>query len=117
MAGQPKLRYETATIDISADDNISSVIQVGAGEIVGVIAPSNFTTSNIQFQACDTVGGTYLDVYDADNALVAITSATASRFYTISFIGIKGLGFIKLNAVTNQITADKEVIVVIKDNS
>lgn len=116
MAGQPKLIYETATIDISTSTTISSIIDAGAGEIVGVIVPSNFVTSNIQFQSAENAGDTFLDVYDADNTLVAIASATASRMYTISFIGIKGLGFIKLKTATVQTTDDKVLKVIIKRN-
>ncbi len=100
MAGQPKLRYKTATIDISVSTTISDIVDVGAGEIVGLIMPSVLQTGNITFQAAQKGSSTFLEVRDADNNVVTVTSAAASKFYTISFIGIKGLGRIKLVSAT-----------------
>ena len=56
----------------------SDAKRVTAGFAAGLLMPSAFTGTAITFLACDTMDGTYLDVYDSDGNQVSVAVA-ASR--------------------------------------
>jgi hypothetical protein len=68
----------------------------------GLMIPAEFDGTQIQFYACDTLGGTYLQVYDITNSPVTLTVA-ASRYYDIPG-ELMGVRFLKIWCVTVQAT-------------
>jgi hypothetical protein len=70
----------------------------------GLIVPSNFDGTQIQFQMSDTLGGTYFPVYDITDARVLMT-VTPSRYYDIPG-ELMAVRFLKIECLTAQATSD-----------
>lgn len=68
----------------------------------GIVVPSNFDGTQIQFQTSDSLGGTYVPVYDITNTRVVMTVAV-SRYYDIPG-ELMALRFVKIECVTAQVT-------------
>lgn len=66
----------------------------------GLMIPSTFDGSQIQFQMSDTLGGTYLPVYDITNFRVVMT-VSASRYYDVPG-ELLAIRFLKIETVTAQ---------------
>lgn len=109
-----RLLYKTALIDVSADADLSAAVDIGTGTLVGFITDSNFTTSNVKFHAPIAEGSsTFVVVTDADGADVTASTVAASKFVALSPIGIQGLGQVKFETVTDQVS-DTTITAVIK---
>lgn len=107
-------RYQLALIDISTSNTISNAIDLGSGKVFGIITPSAWTAANIQFKASLTFDGSYLDVYDDDGTIVAV-SAAADRAIAVSTdaLNLSPWRYIKLVTDAGQ-AADREIYVVTK---
>lgn len=76
----------------------------------GVVIPSTFDGTQIQFQISDTLGGTYVPVYSWDNQRVIMTVA-ASRFYDIPG-ELMGIRFLKIECLTAQATSATDFLII-----
>lgn len=92
----------TRTVTISDGTDTSDAVLIEDGELVGIQTDSAWDTQDITFTTSATSGDTFVGVYDATNTAVTVTSATASRYYTLASAGIKGLQWIKLVSAANQ---------------
>jgi hypothetical protein len=71
----------TATIANNA--SLSAAVDIGLMRSIGIIMPATWTTADLTFSVCDTLGGTYSNLYDAAGTEVDIPVAQA-KAYTLS---------------------------------
>lgn len=90
------------TCTITNGTDTSDAVKVYDGELVGITTDSAWDTQNITFTDSSSSAGTFSPVYDATSTAVTITSAAASRYYTLASGGIKGLMWVKVVSATNQ---------------
>ena len=76
----------------------------------GLMIPSTFDGTQIQFQMCDTLAGTYVPVYDITNTRIIMT-VVASRFYDIPG-ELTSIRFLKIECVTAQATTDTDFLII-----
>lgn len=89
------------TASVAAGQTVQgSGLDVGGLRNWGVLVPSTFDGTQIQFQMCDSFGGTYVGVYDITNTRVVMTVA-AGRFYDIPG-ELMAIRFLKIECVTAQ---------------
>lgn len=107
--GSPRHKIEVL-IDISVDDDLSGVIDLGPWRIAALHMPAALTSTAIAIHAAEAGDGTFNALYTADGAAVSITVA-ASR--TVGIGGAQGgalaaCRFIKLAMNDNEI-ADRTI--------
>ena len=106
---------KTAVIDISADDDLSSVIDLGDNRLFALHLPAAFTSTTITFVVAPTVDGTYQALYDdAGNAI----SLTVAQGETIGITGTNAAAlaacrFVKLVTGSSEI-ADRTIKVLLR---
>ena len=93
--------YKTVGILISTAE--SAAIATGGMSLVGIQFPAAFTGTAITFEACDTVDGTFLPVYNS-SGLVSYTIAQA-RFYAIDPKDFAGIQFLKIKSGSTELAA------------
>ena len=80
MPGFPVVDKKTVTmtIDISADDDLTSAaIDFRDYRMLQVQIPSTWTAANLTFTTSATIDGTYTDLYDSDGNQVVVTAAAS----------------------------------------
>lgn len=70
----------------------------------GILIPSNFDGTQIQFQMSDTFAGTYVPVRNVANERV-VQTVTAGAFHDV-FGELQGIRFLKIETVTAQAITD-----------
>lgn len=89
------------TASVAAGATVQATgLDVGGLHNWGILVPSTFDGTQIQFQTCDSFGGTYVGVYDITNTRVTMTVA-AGRFYDIPG-ELMAIRFLKIECVTAQ---------------
>ena len=73
--GWPK-KAQTVLIDISADDDLSAVVDIGHYKIAAIHA-GTLTSTALGFMVCPTEDGTFYDLYDVGGTIVAVTIASS----------------------------------------
>jgi hypothetical protein len=71
------------TATIASSGSLSAAIDIGTMRSIGIIMPATWTTADLTFSVCDTLGGTYSNLYDAAGTEVDIPVAQA-KAYTLS---------------------------------
>lgn len=66
----------------------------------GIVVPGSFDGTDIKFQTCDTLGGTYVPVFDMTNTEVRMTVGVG-RFFDVPG-ELMALRFLKITTVTAQ---------------
>ena len=99
----------TITYSVAAGSSSAAT----AADLAGVrnaalLIPATFDGSVINFYGCNTIGGTFLPIYDINNQPVALT-CTASRIYDIPG-EVMALRFIHLVTGTVQATTSTDFI-------
>ncbi len=74
----------------------SAVIPTGGFSLCGILFPAAFTGTAVTFEACATVDGTYVPVYNAAGA-VSYTVGT-SRYVAIDPKDLQGIQFLKIKS-------------------
>lgn len=106
----------TLTATIANAASLSGAIDLAGFSQVGLVMPAAWTAANLTFQGCDTLGGTYQDIYDsAGNELTVI--AAASRCIA-DIPELAPFRFIKIRSGTSGTPvsqgASRDIIVVAK---
>lgn len=107
----------TATIANGAA--LSGAINLGNSRLVAIQMPAAWTAANLTFQAAESAGGTFQDVYDSGGTEVSVTAA-ASRFISLlETQRYRGMRNIKVRSGTtgtpvNQAAA-RDIILVLSD--
>lgn len=83
---------------------LSYYVDLSGSTLVALALPANYAGGNITFQASDTAGGTYQDVYDAFGNLVTLTVGGASRVVCVTGVALQALAslqYIKIKCASN----------------
>ena len=89
------------TAVIPLNGTLSNVIQTKGLSLVGISLPASLTGTALKFQACDTVDGTFLPVYNSAGE-ISLTVA-ASRYIAVDPKDFQGIQFLKLVSGTTEI--------------
>lgn len=84
------------SVSIANGLQLSGVITTGGFALAGIYMPAAFTGTALTFQACSTVNGTYLDVYNSAGQ-VSYTVST-SRYIAIDPKDFQGIAFLKIKS-------------------
>lgn len=89
------------SLDAVISSTLSDVVDLEGDTFVAIKMPSTWTAANLTFQACDTPGGTFADVYDDAGAEVTVVAA-ASRVIVVDFLArcLAPLRYIKVRSGT-----------------
>lgn len=105
--------YETVTIDISADDDLTTAVYLDNWKIKGVITPSAWTTADITFQGSHD-NSTFNTIYERDSDTAYTVEAGASRYITIPVADTWQFPpYIKVATSAGQ-AADRDIILVLE---
>ena len=101
--------WETATVDISVDANLSTEVDLGKPyEFLTVLIPT-ITNSTVTVHISESAGGTYFPLYvfdsDATGDFTHATSAATTTHAITFWIG--GVRYVKVNCGSTQTTTDK----------
>jgi len=70
---------------IAISTSLSGAIEIGAVDAIGLVMPAAMDGTSITFAVCDTLGGTYVPLYDDTGVEVTVTHA-ASRAVSLSTV-------------------------------
>jgi hypothetical protein len=108
----PARSSSTVLIDISVDNDLSSVADIGGDTLVGLVLPSNYTTAAITFQV-STDNSTFVPLYNSSGQVsIANTEAVASRAISLDPADWYGWRYVKVATGTAQTTDDKTITLV-----
>jgi hypothetical protein len=62
---------------IALNGSLSNAIEIGAVDAIGLVMPAAMDGTAITFAVCDTLGGTYVPLYDDFGSEVTVTYATS----------------------------------------
>ncbi len=97
ISGYQGLFAPAVPVVIGNGAQASAAINCGGFVLCGIKLPAAFTGSTLTFQVCDTVDGTYQDLYNAVNDLVSMDVA-AGRWYAIDPAFFSGVQFLKIKS-------------------
>lgn len=118
MSTTPVIYPIYTTVTIAVDGTVSSAVDIGNYDIVGLITPSTFEGTTITISGAATLAGTYYPVAAANTASTAYTiTTTASIFTPISNLVTAGLRFIKLTCGSTQTTTATDLVLVLRPKS
>lgn len=106
----------TATATIATSGTVSDAVTLNGYSLVALSIPTAWDGGNITIQGCDTVGGTYVDVYDSNGNIATVTVGGADRIVglTGSFMqAVASIPFIKLKAAS-AVAASRSIVVMAK---
>jgi hypothetical protein len=102
--------YQTATIAVSAAT--SDELTLDGFAFGGIILPSTYDGTAMTFTVCNTFGGTYVALEDADGVAIDLV-VEASKAYALP-AELFAFPYAKLVAGTNQTTTATEIAVCLK---
>lgn len=97
-------KQATATVDIVADADLSSVIDCRGWLLTKLFIPSNFDGTQIKFHMATTAGGTYT-VLEEDGVEYTLT-VSADAWQALDPAIMSGIPFLKIETVTDQATSN-----------
>lgn len=89
------------TIPISQTE--SDALVTGGLTLCGIQLPATFTGTAISFEMCDTIGGTYVPMYNSAGA-ISYTVA-ASRYIAVDPKDFQGVQFLKIKSNATELAA------------
>jgi hypothetical protein len=108
----PARSSNTVLIDISVDNDLSSVADIGGDTLVGLVLPSNYTTAAITFQV-STDNSTFVALYNQSGQVtIAATEAVASRAVALDPTDWHGWRYIQIATGTAQTSDDKTITLI-----
>jgi hypothetical protein len=91
----------TATIAAGDATGLSNAIDIGAAKYLGMIMPAAWTAAVLTFQSCDTLAGTYQNVYDASGEVSMAVSVSVNRTLNVAMWSLAPWRFLKLRSGTS----------------
>ena len=82
------------SVDIANGATTSGAIDLANNTLIGILFPTSFTGTAVTFTVSDSLGGTYVPLYNASGA-VSYTIAQA-RFYALNPADFYGVRFLKV---------------------
>jgi len=112
------LLCDKKTVTILAGETISTVLDKIAFKYLCIFLPSNWVTSAITFQGCDTIDGTFNTIIKASDAsIITIASIAASKVVILDTDVIEAMvaiPYIKLVSTQTQTSTDKIITITLK---
>ena len=71
-------RPETRSVVIAINESLSGAFSIGDYMKLSILTPSAWTAADLTFQGCATLDGTFVDIYNSDDAELNVDAA-ASR--------------------------------------
>lgn len=111
---------KTKTVTISSGTSLSGEVDLGPYELVAIHMPAGWDAADLTFQAADSPGGTFHDLYDDDGNEVTVTAA-ASRAIAVKSDekALAPLHAIKIRSGTSGVpvnqTADRTLTLILKE--
>ena len=106
------------TVTVASGQTVSSAVDIGKYDIVGLITPSTFDGTTVTISAATTLDGTYYPVAASNSASTAYTiTTTASIFTPISNLITAGLRYVKLTCGSSQTTTATDLVLVLRPKS
>ncbi len=95
VAPNPRLS-EPLDVEIADGAALSAATSLAGRILTGIYIPASWTTAGITFQACATIDGTYVDVYNTSGSELNLNAASSvylavdpTNFYGVSFIKVR----------------------------
>jgi hypothetical protein len=110
-----KPHFKTVTIADGATK--SAAFEIRDYVLTGIIIPANMENTELTFEVCDTLAGTYVPLYRSDGTQVAITYTTAARGFGLSTGDLDALApwwFVKLVSAGSNQTGDADIVLALK---
>lgn len=98
------------TCTVTSGQFVSAAVDLAGVRNLGLIVPATFDGTQIGFQVSDTLGGTYVTLYDITNAQVVMTIG-ASRAYDMPG-EVMVWRFLKIACGTVQATTNTDFLLV-----
>lgn len=76
----------------------------------GILVPTTFDGTTITFATCDTLGGTYVSIYDITNTIVTLP-VNSGRYYDIPG-ELMGVRFLKIVTGSTQAGSDTDFLII-----
>lgn len=113
--GQRQRMVKTCLIDITADDDLSTAIDLEGCPLLGMLVPAMNGTPTLTPMACDTIDGTYLDLLDQDGSTSAVSIQAGASAFAVSsdyLTPLAGYRFLKWKSTVPQ-TSDRTLTMVL----
>ena len=111
IIGKVMQAESSATASVASSGTVSAAADCRGYTAVGILVPSTFDGSQIQFQVSQD-NSTFYDLYDNSNARVAMTVG-ASRAYPL-WSELAGWNYLKVVTVTAQATTSTDFVIALK---
>lgn len=89
------------TISSTADDGLSTVVQISGGIPVALILPSTWTAADITFQGSPVGSTTFFDVASFDGTILQSTSPVAGQWQHLDGNIFEGIDRLKVRSGTS----------------
>lgn len=99
------------TPSIASGQTKSGAIEISGAAFVTIKTPAALTGTTISFEGCESLGGTYVPIYDEFNTLVSLT-VTTSRGYPVPS-PVMAWPYIKIVSGSSE-GADRSIVVLLK---
>ena len=109
---QDMIENTNLLVDISEDDDLTNALDMRGKTLVGLIMPAALTSTSITFSGCETVDGTFVDLYDTSGTQISVTVA-ASRYILIDPADFASIRFLKIVMGSNEL-ADRTITAVMR---
>lgn len=111
ISGYSQIFNANQATTIANGASSSSATNSGGMCLVGVKMPAAFTGTSISFEICETVDGTYVQLYNTSGVVSYV--AAASRFIAIDPSDFQGVLFFKVKSNASE-AAQRTVICSLK---
>ena len=100
-------------VTITNGTQLSDVIDVRGGTIVGMFLPSVWLAGDVSFQVSPTKTGTFTTLKDTSNNAIEVATSAGFAAHTIEPVKLVGFQFFKINSSIVQ-TSDSAIILQIR---
>lgn len=116
IGGQRQCKTMICLIDISEDNDLSTVADLEGLALMGLLVPVTNGTPTLTFQVCDTEGGTFVDLLDKDGSTSAVEISGGAAAFGVSsddLAALAGYRFVKVKGSVAQV-ADRTFTWILK---
>lgn len=116
IGGQRQCKTVTCLIDISEDDDLSTVTDLEGLALTGLLVPVTNGTPALTFQVCATEDGTFVDLLDKDGSTNAVEISGGAAAFGVSADDLSPLApyrFVKVKSSVAQ-SADRTLTWILK---
>jgi hypothetical protein len=101
-------------VTIATDADLTPAIDITGAAFGGLLIPATVNGTSLLFHVSDEVAGTYYQLFDADNAAIALTITSATAAAQALPAELFAFNFFKIETVTDQADTNTQFIVTLK---